>query len=104
MMYKVFAGGTLVVAPMIVLALQNFAPHHQPVVQPAAAPAAIDIAPAAAAVTPPPVTPSAPQSFVAPPAGEPVADAGQPSMGLVHTSSAHPAVSPEQSEPAPDSL
>lgn len=100
MMYKVFAGGTLVVAPMIVLALQNFAPHQQPVAQPMAA--AIDVAPAAAAVAPPPA-PSAPQSFVVPPAGEPAADAGQPSMGLVHTSSAHPAVSPEQSEPAPDS-
>jgi len=100
MMYKVFAGGTLVVAPMIVLALQNFAPHHQPVPQPSEAqPVATPVAP-----PPPPVAPSAPQDFAVPASGEPMADAGQPSMGLVHTSSAHPAVSPEQSEPAPDSL
>jgi len=102
MMYKVFAGGTLVVAPMIVLALQNLAPHQQPVAQPAATPAAMDVAPAA--VAPPAPAPIASQSYVAPPAGEPVADAGQPSMGLAHTASAHPAVSPEQSEPAPDSF
>jgi len=50
MMYKVFAGGTLVVAPMIVLALQNFAPHHQPLPQPSEAQ---PVATPAAPVTPP---------------------------------------------------
>ncbi|WP_251007740.1 hypothetical protein [Sphingobium sp. BHU LFT2] len=76
MMYKVFAGGTLVVAPMIVLALQNFAPHHQPIAQPSEAqPVATPVAP-----PPPPVAPGAPQDFAVPSSGEPMADAGQPSI------------------------
>ncbi len=76
MMYKVFAGGTLVVAPMIVLALQNFAPHHQPLPQTSEAPAVVTpVAP-----PPPPAAPSMSEDFAAQPAGEPIADAGQPSI------------------------
>lgn len=76
MMYKVFAGGTLIAAPMIVLALQNFVPatpHPTP---------AADVAPAAIPqpVAPPVITPTAPPAFVAPQLDEPVSDAGQPSV------------------------
>ncbi|WHO40223.1 hypothetical protein PMI04_006415 [Sphingobium sp. AP49] len=78
MMYKVFAGGTLVVAPMIVLALQNFTPHS----------AAADAQDNSAIVAPTPTTPaaptvvvpSAPPAFVPPDLSQPMGDAGQPSL------------------------
>lgn len=76
MMYKLFAGGTLVIAPMIVLALQNFAPHQ-------VAPHNADVvaAPAVVApVAPPVIVPAAPPAFVPPDLSQPMSDAGQPSI------------------------
>lgn len=80
MMYKVFAGGTLIVAPLIVLAIQNALPASTP-----AASSVETVSPPPPVPVPvaPPATPSAPASFAPPdPAANsnPVFDAGQPSL------------------------
>ncbi len=82
MLYRNFAIATLIAAPLIVLAIQNFLP------QPGAAPRSEEAAlhpdappPVPVPVAPPVVTPGAPaMPEPAPSFGQPMADAGAPML------------------------
>lgn len=90
MMYRNFAIATLIGAPILVLAVQNFVPSAPaPAEQ---APPAVVAAPAAPAVVVPSAPPAAPAVFSEAPAfGQPMSDAGAPSLspgqGLPESSS-----------------
>ncbi len=112
MMYRSFAIATLVAAPLIVMAVQNFLPTapDAPEEQVAAAPVPPSTQPPVAALSvapPPPATIPAPADFAAsaPMAGEPRPGAGQPLLspgqGLPSASSsadggANPYSTPQQ--------
>lgn len=76
MIYKAFAAATLIIAPLMVIAVQNFTPHphHEAPAPPVAAQVPPAIQPAAApAFSSAPVLAPDPASF-----GQPTAGAGQP--------------------------
>ena len=86
MMYRSFAIATLVAAPVIVMAVQNFLPappsgvQDQPPATPATPAPAPLVAPNAAPAVPAPSPPSADFAPPMPAAGEPLPGAGQPML------------------------
>lgn len=87
-MYRTFAIGTLIAAPLIVMAIQNFVPQTPPGEQLGAAE---QIAAPPTPGTPPPVVPVAPTAapaYSAPDnAGKPVSGAGEPMLTTSGTDS-----------------
>ena len=86
MMYRSFAIATLVAAPVIVMAVQNFLPAPPSGVQdqPATPAPAPLVAPNAAPAVPAPSPPSAAFAPPMPAAGEPLPGAGQPMLSPGH--------------------
>lgn len=93
MSYRAFAIGTLLAAPIMVMAVQSFTPvHHTQSDAPTAVAAPVEVAPVQ--TVPPPVqdAPTGP----APVFGQPLAGAGQPMMPMGDTSAS------DTEMPAPD--
>lgn len=86
-MYRTFAIGTLLAAPLIVMAVQNFLPQGAPIDQPGATEQVA--APAPPGMPQPPVIPVAPPvapAYSAPnDAGKPVSGAGEPMLSTSGT-------------------
>lgn len=89
MMYRNFAIATLLGAPLIVMAVQSFTPKPEQPAQSAIQPD-VPPPPVPVPVAPPPSVPGAPSSDASASFGQPMGDAGQPSMapgaGLPDTS------------------